>query len=67
MTAGGSAQREFERRKAKERAAIKRNLVWTLPLVVALAVASAVLVERFVGSFGWAAGLLIAAAVSPDD
>ena len=59
--AGGSAQREYEKRKAKERARIKRNLVWTVPLVIALSVAAAVLVERFVGSSGWAAGLLIAA------
>lgn len=61
MTAGGSAQREYERRKAKQRAAIRRNLVWTVPLLIALSVAGGVLVERFVGSFGWAAGLLIAA------
>lgn len=63
MGAGGSAQREYERRKAKERAVIKRNLVWTLPLVIALSVAGGVVVDRFVGSFGWAAGLLLAAAL----
>ena len=61
MTAGGSAQREFERRKAKERAAIKRNLPWTVPLVVVLSIAGGVLADRFLGSFGWMAGLLIAA------
>ena len=61
MTAGGSAQREFERRKAKERAAIKRALVWTVPLVIVLSVAGVLLVDRFVGSFGWTAGVLIAA------
>lgn len=60
MAAGGSAQREYEKRKANERAAIKRNLVWAVPLVVAMSVAGGILVERFVGSFGWPAGLLIA-------
>lgn len=59
--AGGSAQREFERRKAKERAAIRRNLPWTVPLVVALSVGGGLLAERFIGSLGWLAGLIVAA------
>ena len=50
MTAGGSAQREFERRKAKERAANRRNLAWTVPFVIVLSVGSGVLAERFTGS-----------------
>lgn len=61
MGAGGSAQREFERRKAKERAAIRRNLPWTIPLVVVLSVGGGLLAERLIGSLGWVAGLIIAA------
>ena len=60
MTAGGSAQREFEKRKAKERANIRRNLPWTIPLVVVLSVGGGLLAERFIGSLGWLAGLIIA-------
>lgn len=61
MTASGSAQREYERRKAKERAAIKRNLPWTVPLVIVLSVAGGLLAERFIGSLGWLASFVIAA------
>lgn len=60
MAAGASARREYEWRKSRELAAIKRNLVWTVPLVIALSVAGGVLVERLVGSFGGVAGLLAA-------
>ena len=58
--AGGSAQREFERRRKKERAAVRSNLAWTVPLVLLSAVAGGVLIQKFVGSLGVLAGVLIA-------
>ena len=59
--AGGSAQREFERRKSRERAAIRANLPWTVPLVILLSIAAGVLAERYIGSLGLIAGLVVAA------
>lgn len=53
--AGGSAQREYERRKSRERAAIRSNLVWTVPLVLVLSVLAGFLAERYIGSMGWIA------------
>lgn len=61
--AGGSAQREYERRKARERATIKSNLVWTVPLVLVLAVVAGVLTERYIGSMGWIAFAVVGAAL----
>ena len=61
--AGGSAQREYEKRRTKERAAIRSNLVWTAPLVIVCSVAGGMLVEKFVGSFGLIAAVLIAVAL----
>lgn len=53
--AGGSAQREYERRKSRERAAIKSNLVWTVPLVLVLSGLAGFLADRYIGSMGWIA------------
>jgi hypothetical protein len=58
--AGGSAQREYERRRARERAAVRSNLPWTVPLVLISAVAGGVLIQKFVGSLGVLAGVLVA-------
>lgn len=59
--AGGSAQREFERRKSRERSAIKSNLPWTIPLVVVLSIGAGFLADRFIGSMGVLAALVVAA------
>ena len=53
--AGGSAQREYERRRARERAAVKANLVWTVPFVLVVATVAGLLAERYIGSMGWIA------------
>lgn len=59
--AGGSAQREFERRKSRERSAIRANLPWTVPLVAALSIGAGMLSERYIGSMGLVTGLVVAA------
>ena len=61
--AGDSAQREYEKRRARERAAIRSNLAWTIPLVAIFSVIGGILVERFVGSLGLLAAILIAVAL----
>lgn len=60
-SAGGSAQREFERRKSRERSAIRSNLPWTIPLVIVLSIAAGLLAERYIGSMGLLAALVVAA------
>lgn len=59
--AGGSAQREYERRKDRERAAIRSNLVWTVPLVLVLSVVAGFLADRYIGSMGWVAFVVVGA------
>lgn len=61
MEAGGSAQREFERRKAEERTTIKRILPCTIPLVIVLSIGAGLLSDRVIGSLGWLAALIVAA------
>jgi hypothetical protein len=61
--AGASAQREYEKRRTAERAAIRSNLVWTVPLVIVLSTVCGIFIEKFVGSMGILASLVTAVAL----
>jgi hypothetical protein len=59
-SAGGSAQKEYERRRANDRSAIKRNLWWTIPFVLIASFAGGILADSYIGGLGVLPSLVIA-------
>lgn len=59
MQAGTSAQREYEKRRAKRTEEVRRRLSITIPLTIVGGVAAGLIAERFYPGLGWLAGLVV--------
>ena len=57
--AESSAQREYEKRRARRAGEVRRRLAITIPLTIVGGVAAGLVAERFYPGLGWLAGIVV--------